>query len=172
MRWASLWRPSVQPGGATALHTMNAKCALTDRRNYMPIRTAAAVFSIPLMQYFPSGTALGLSTLQVVYPCAHKGTKYIVVFCDQRESCLHSNWRPINSDSESNPRLSWEIISDNQEWKEARLVLPVKKHKEPKDLGHTGNSRARELTTPMWPTKHTVQHTSHWPQVAVHINSR
>lgn len=129
MRWASLWRPSVQPGGATALHTMNAKCALTDRRNYMPIRTAAAVFSIPLMQYFPSGTALGLSTLQVVYPCAHKGTKYIVVFCDQRESCLHSNWRPINSDSESNPRLSWEIISDNQEWKETRLVLPVKKHR-------------------------------------------
>lgn len=73
------------------------------------------MFSIPLIQYFPSETAFGLSILQLVYPRAQKGTKYTQLsFVIKEKAVSCSNLRPINNDPESKPLLSWEIKSGNQ----------------------------------------------------------
>lgn len=44
MYWLSPWSLPAECGMATALHTMNAKWALTDRRNYITISTAQLCF--------------------------------------------------------------------------------------------------------------------------------
>lgn len=82
------WSLPPEPGMAAALHTVSAKWALTDRRNYTPVKAAQLCFQsadsiFPIRNSFWSfNIATGLP------PCTERHEVYIAVFWDQRESSL------------------------------------------------------------------------------------
>lgn len=86
--WTSPRSLPPEPGMAATLHTVSAEWALTDRRNYTPVKATQLCFQsadsiFPIRNSFWSfNIATGLP------PCTERHEVYVAVFCDQRESCL------------------------------------------------------------------------------------